>query len=147
MADANAQLCMPRCEGKCTAFHLDSIVKDNNEVLVRVYYDWSPTPATTLDLRIQYSRADLTLVDARPTKPLADRGKELSTKQNDAGFMRLVVIGKANTLPIPYGPIAELLFTRTSAMGSAISAQATVTASAMLTVRSTMSTLAGCVTS
>lgn len=125
-ADANSQRCLSRvCTApgsSCTtAFHLEQVVQDNNEVMVRVWYDYSPTPATVLDLNINFEPTALQLTDSRPLDVLTRLSKSLAVKQDVANkTIRLVVLSPASTAPIPFGPIAELVFTRTSSLQSTV---------------------------
>ena len=70
---------MPRdCgESLCTAFHLETVSNDNQELIVHMHYDYSPIPATVLDLKIDYDPTALTLLDARPLPILQSRIKKL----------------------------------------------------------------------
>jgi hypothetical protein len=120
--ELSRHVCLPRtCDGDlCTAFHLETVAEDNQEVILYVHYDYSPVPATILDLRLTYSDTDLTLIDARPLPPLIERGKELAVTHPSAGQLRLVVLGPGSSLPIPTGAIVELVFQRASSLQSNI---------------------------
>jgi len=112
-------LCRPRpcaetLPSTCTAFHLEKIASNAQELVVQVHFDYSPVPATVLDLRLLYSAADLTLVDARALTILSNAGKMLSVTHPAAGVLRLVVLGTGSSLPVPHGAIVELAFQRTS---------------------------------
>lgn len=123
--DANRKLCMARdCATTptgCTAFHLKEISQDNDEVVVHVVYDYSPVPATVLDLYLSYEGDKLLLGDARPLGPLTSRGKELQSRQMGPDRLRLTVLGADSSQPIGTGAIIELVFIRTSAAQNTLS--------------------------
>ena len=123
--DANRKLCAARdcasTSAGCTAFHLEEIAQDNDEVVVRVHYDYSPVPATVLDLYLSYEGDKLLLGDARPLAALTNRGKELQSRQMGPDRLRLTVLGAESSAPIGTGPIIELVFIRTSAAQSTLS--------------------------
>lgn len=96
----------------CTAFHLEKVACNMQEVILHVSYDYSPTPATVLDLRVLYSATDLVLLDARPLPLLNKANKGVSVTYPAVGVLRLVVLGEASMDPIPTGPIVELVFQR-----------------------------------
>ena len=100
------------CEGECTAFHLALVAQDDQEVLLHVYYDFTPVPARVLDLYVEYDQAALTLQDSRGLAPLALQGKELATTHLSDGTLRLSVFDTGGTHPVPTGPIVELVFRR-----------------------------------
>ncbi|PKN56178.1 MAG: hypothetical protein CVU56_17485 [Deltaproteobacteria bacterium HGW-Deltaproteobacteria-14] len=112
--DLAAGLCTPRdCSGApCTAFHLALVAEDDVEVIVHVYYDYTPIPARALDLYLTYDQGALTLEDARPLTPLLLQGKELAATHLSDGTLRLSVFDTGSTHPIPTGPIVELVFRR-----------------------------------
>lgn len=126
--DVNRQLCLPRCGGdaegcRCqpgdvgcveTAFHLEEVSQDNGELIVHVHFDHAPAPVNVLDLYLDYEASAMTLTDARPLEALRNTDKELSVRHFSDTQLRLVVLGSTNTVPIPTGPIAELVFTRVS---------------------------------
>lgn len=96
----------------CTAFHLEQVASNMQEVILHVSYDYSPTPATVLDLRVLYSATDLVLLDARPLPLLSEANKGVSVTHPTAGVLRLVVLGAGSMDPIPNGSIVELVFQR-----------------------------------
>lgn len=116
----STSLCAAReCEGgTCTAFHLESIAVDNTELIVHVHYDYSPVPARVLELLVEYDSAALTLVDSRRLPLLKDAKKDLHTVHPSESRVRLIVVGKASSRPVPNGPIIELVFHRKNASGS-----------------------------
>lgn len=67
------------CLGSCTAFHLTMVAQDDQEIIVHVFYDYTPIPARVLDLFVTYDHAALTLEDARRLAPLVLQDKELIT--------------------------------------------------------------------
>jgi hypothetical protein len=112
-------VCLPRsCGGTggqaCTptAFHLEPIASNDKEVILHLHFDYSPVPATVLDLRVLYSDVDLVLVDARPLALLSDAGKGVNVTHPAAGVVRLVVLGMGTMAPVPNGAIVELVFQR-----------------------------------
>lgn len=107
--------CAPRAcaaSGGCTAFHLEQVATNKQEVILQVSFDYSPTPATVLDLRVLYTATDLVLLDARPLPLLSASNKGVSVTHPAAGVLRLVVLGNATTEPVPNGRIIELVFQR-----------------------------------
>jgi hypothetical protein len=105
--------CVPRdCLGPCTAFHLTMVAQDDQEIIVHVFYDYTPIPARVLDLFVAYDHAALTLEDARRLAPLVLQDKELITTHLADGTLRLSVLDTGGTHPIPFGPIVELVFQR-----------------------------------
>lgn len=105
--------CVPRKgENSGTVFHLYKVEENNNELVVHLYYDYSPIPATVLDLLVEYDQNALQLLDARPLKGLKEAQKELSVTHTSTGKLRLVVLGALSPRPIPFGPIIELVFNR-----------------------------------
>ncbi|MBM4320270.1 MAG: hypothetical protein FJ125_09975, partial [Deltaproteobacteria bacterium] len=75
-AELGAGTCDARpCGDGCTAFHLELVAEDDQEVLIHVHYDRSPVPARVLDLYMTYDRHQLALADARPLAPLRLAGK------------------------------------------------------------------------
>jgi hypothetical protein len=108
-----ANLCEARdCGSSCTAFHLEVVDQNAQELVVHVYYDYSPYPATVLDLRIAYQASDLQLVDTRRLAALENAGKNLYTTTTVSGDLRLVVLDSGSLSPIPQGAIIELYFLR-----------------------------------
>jgi hypothetical protein len=106
-------LCAARdCDGACTAFHLEVVDQNAQELVAHVHYDFSPYPATVLDLRIAYPKSDLQLVDARALPALENAGKSLYTTTAASGHLRLVVLDSGSLSPIPQGAIVELYFLR-----------------------------------
>jgi len=107
--------CEPRdCgDAPCTAFHMEVVAEDDVEVIVHVYYDYTPVPARALDLYVDYDQTALTLEDARALPPLTLEGKELASTHLSDGTLRLSVYDPTASHPIPYGPIIELVFLRT----------------------------------
>src|SRR5512133_3040790 len=119
---ANRSLCAPRTcatNGSCTAFHLELVEKNDAEVVVRVVYDFLPVDPTVLDLKITFSGTALTLTDARPLDAAINAGKTVEVRQPSTGTARLVLVGADSSLPLQAGPIAELIFRRTSAAANA----------------------------
>ena len=120
LTDAGVSACLPRfCGGPCTAFHFLQMAADNNEVIVRVIFDYSPVPPTTLDLWIEYTDRALTLVDSRPHVP---QGKQLTIKheppKNGMARLRLIVLSTSSLTPIPnHSMIADLVFMRSPNAG------------------------------
>ncbi len=116
----NRHLCLARvdCDGSlaspCTAFHLERVSVDNGELIVRVHFDHAPTDVSVLDLYLNYESSAMTLTDARPLAALRNTDKALSVRHFSDTQLRVVVLGSSNTVPIPTGPIAELVFTRVS---------------------------------
>ena len=111
--DVAAGFCVPRnCPGACTAFHLALVAQDDQEVIIHVFYDFTPIPARALDLYIEYDQADLTLQDSRRLAPLILHSKEMATTHLADGTLRLSVFDTGGTHPIPTGPIVELVFQR-----------------------------------
>ncbi|MGM0577189.1 MAG: LamG-like jellyroll fold domain-containing protein [Myxococcota bacterium] len=105
----------------CTAFHLEKVAEDDTEVLVHVYYDFTPVPARVMDLHLEYDDTQLTLEDARPLAPLELEGKELASTHMSDGTLVLSVYDDEATHPIPNGPIIELVFRRTGVCPTEIS--------------------------
>ncbi len=122
VTELNAQYCVPRdCgDGACTAFHLETASNDNQELIVHVHYDYSPIPATVLDLKIEYNPSALTLLDARPLPVLQNQNKEIVVSQVTASKLRLVVYDPMSTTPIPTGAIVEMIFKKESAMQTSV---------------------------
>ena len=85
---------------------------NDKEVILRVNFDYAPTPPTVLDLRVLFSATNLVLVDARALPLLAGANKGVSVTQPAAGVLRLVVLGEGLMDPIPTGAIIELVFQR-----------------------------------
>ncbi len=114
--ELNDTICLPRdcVAGGCTAFHLETVAVDNQELIIHLHYDYSPVPATVLDLYIEYDHDAITLLDARPLPLLVQWNKELATSHTEDGKLRLVVLGAGSTIPIPTGAIVELVFRRVS---------------------------------
>ncbi len=116
------QTCLARqCSGPCTAFHLEEVSRNNQELILHVHYDYSPVPATVLDLKIRYDRNVLTLLDARPLPLLRDRNKQVTSSHVANGTLRLVVVDSLSVVPIPTGPIIELVFQRKSPLQTSVS--------------------------
>jgi len=113
-ANIGAGLCQTRdCgAGGCTAFHMELVAQDDQEILVHIFYDYTPVPARALDLFINYNQAALTLVDARPLAPLILQSKELAVSHLSDGTLRLSVFDTGGTHPVPHGPIIEMVFQR-----------------------------------
>lgn len=111
----NRKLCVPRAcpAGQCTAFHLEEIESDNSEVILHLHYDYSPVPATVLDLYVDYDSDVMTLAEARPLTSLKNAGKPIQVRHNSSGQLRLIVFDPGSSLPIPTGAIVELVFART----------------------------------
>jgi hypothetical protein len=97
--------------GNCTAFHLTTVSEDASEIIVQVHYDYSPTPARMLELYLDYGR-NLTLVEARPLPSLVGVDKQVRATHTASGKLRLLIGGPSNTLAIPTGAVAELVFSR-----------------------------------
>lgn len=113
--EIGVSLCQERqCDGDCTAFHLEPVVVNNEEVILHVYFDYSPVPPTVMDLFVNYSDADLLLLDARPLPLLREQGKEVAVSHASKGMLRLTILGKGSKKPIPSGAIVELVFNRIS---------------------------------
>lgn len=117
--DLGAGLCVPRdvstCHsfgGVCTAFHLELAAVDDTEIIVYVHFDGTPVPARALDMYLVYDDVLLTLADARPLAPLRLMGKEVASSHLSNGMLRVSVLDKDGTHPIPTGPIVELSFLR-----------------------------------
>ncbi len=112
--DIGAGRCLERqCgEAACTAFHLEIVAADDQQVLVHVVFDHSPVPPTVLDLHVRYDRSALLLADARPLLNLTAFGKELSVSHELEGLVRLIVLDRALGEAILPGPLVELVFTR-----------------------------------
>ncbi len=114
-AEIAAGLCVDRecaATDSCTAFHMELVAQDDQQILIHVYYDYTPIPARVLDLFIEYNHEALTLEDARPLAPLLLQGKEMAVSHLSDGTMRLSVFDTGGTHPIPTGPIIELVFQR-----------------------------------
>jgi hypothetical protein len=110
---ADASICRDRtCGADCTAFHLEQASADDQTVIIQVFYDYAPVPATVLDLKISYPRTVLTLLDARPLPKLVANNKQLSVTHLSNGILRLVVFDPGSTTAIPLGAIVELIFQR-----------------------------------
>lgn len=114
-------ICVPRCPSpgtsapcSATAFHLEPVASNAQELILRLHFDHSPVPATVLDLRLLYSATDLVLVDARGLALLTGSGKGVSVSHPATGVLRLVVLGTGSMVPIPTGPIVELVFQRST---------------------------------
>jgi len=122
-ADVGAAHCQARAcpDGTCTAFHLELVAADDQQVLVHLFYDHSPVPATMLDLHVRYDRSALVLADARPLPNLTAFGKELAVSHELEGLVRLVVLDRTSRDPIRVGPLVELVFTRLSDGPTAVS--------------------------
>lgn len=115
---ANRGMCVDRScasAGTCTAFHLETVDKNDSEVVLRVVYDYFSISPTTLDLQLKYSNEVLELTDSRPLKSATEAGKAVFVTQPSANTIRLVVLGETSSMPISPGPIAELVFRRTTA--------------------------------
>lgn len=119
---ANLNLCTNRCaEGeRCEAFSLEKVVDTTNELILLVHYNFSPVPATILDLEIDYDNNALTLIDARPLELLTAQNKDLSVVHMTARTFRLAVFNPNNLLPIPTGAIVELVFQRISSQPASV---------------------------
>jgi hypothetical protein len=112
-------LCQDRgCGSDCTAFHLEAVAENNQELVLHVHYDYSPVLPTVLDLKIKYDTSVLTLLDARPLPALA--GKKLSSNHLADGTLRLIVMDTVSLTGIPTGPIVELVFQRISDLQSRV---------------------------
>ena len=122
VTELNAQYCVPRdCgEGACTAFHLETVSNDNQELIVHLHYDYSPIPATVLDLKIEYNPTALTLLDARPLPVLQSQNKEIVVSQITDSKLRLVVYDTLSTTPIPTGAIVEMIFKKESSQQTTV---------------------------
>ena len=111
----------------CTAFHLEQVTSNNQELIARVHFDQSPRDVTVLDLRVEYDDQVLGLIDARllrqedcdSASPGAHCGKELAVSHPRAGSIRLVVYSM-NASPIAVGELAELEFQRVSAASTTL---------------------------
>ncbi len=106
--------------GNCTAFHLSEVAQDGDEVIVRVHYDYSPAPATVMDLNITYNDSVLVLADARPVGELLAAGKDLETRPASDGKVRLTIVDTGSSRPVPQGVLAELYFVRQGSSASSI---------------------------
>lgn len=91
---------------------MEMVAQDDQEVIVHVYYDFTPVPARALDLYIKYNHDILTLVEARALKTMVLHGKNLATTHLADGTLRLSVYDTTGTHPIPNGPVVELVFSR-----------------------------------
>jgi len=118
--------CMPRAcasgsgADHCTAFHMELVSVDDQQAIVWLYYDYSPVPATVLDLRVVYARQSLVLQDARPLAALSAHGKTLASSNLADGRLRLSVYDQDATSPIATGPIIELIFLRTGSAAASV---------------------------
>lgn len=114
----NRTLCMPRsCTAgvNCLAFHVERVASDREEVIVRLFYDYSPVPATVLDLYVEYTASALQLMEARPLSLLTAAGKSLQVRSVGSGLLRVMVLGDGSSAPVPRGGIVELIFARSTA--------------------------------
>ncbi len=100
-------------DAPCTAFHLEKIAEDDQQVLVWVHFDHAAAPTRVLDLYIEYQRDLLTLEDSRRLPALATTDRALATTHLSDGTLRLSIYNTTSTEPIPYGPLVELVFRRT----------------------------------
>ncbi|MCU0664069.1 MAG: hypothetical protein MUC50_17300, partial [Myxococcota bacterium] len=115
-ASIGERRCLPRpcATTGCTAFHLELVESDNSEVIARIHFDYSPMPTRVLDLYLEHDNKTLSLTDARPLEALVQASKELQASYTSNGMLRLIVLSPSSMQPIPYGPIIELVFSRTS---------------------------------
>ncbi|MBI5497715.1 MAG: hypothetical protein HY904_22095 [Deltaproteobacteria bacterium] len=117
---------VPQCRARscgaaaCTAFHLETVAVDDQFILVHVFYDYSPVPATALDLRIQYDETALLVADARPLPNLTAFHKQLSVSHMIGGVLRLVVFDPSSQEHIRTGPVVEVVFQRLGPQASTI---------------------------
>ena len=98
--------------GTCTAFHLELVSEDADELIVQVHFDYAPEPLSVLDLYVEFDPAVLKLAEARPLATLRSAQHELKARQVAEGRLRLVVFGTNDKRPIEQGAIAELVFER-----------------------------------
>ncbi|MEW5847244.1 MAG: LamG-like jellyroll fold domain-containing protein [Myxococcota bacterium] len=121
-ANLGASHCAPRACGTagCTAFHLELVASDDQQVLIQLVYDYSPGPARVLDLLIDYDRTSLALAESRPLPNLTEYGKTLHVTHLSNGVLRLVVISTDSDDPIRAGPLVELVFQRVGPEGSRV---------------------------
>ncbi len=120
-------VCVPRAcaaGGTCTAFSLTRVAEDDRELIVQVSYDYSPQPARVLDLKVKIPSTGLTLTDSRLLKGPADVAKRLSTQVIDAvggeRFVRLTIYGTNSGVPVPFGPVAELVFAKQASVSGTV---------------------------
>lgn len=103
--------------GPCEAFRIVQKDVNDQELIVYVYFDYSPTPTALLDLYVTFDARVLKLIDSRPLEAVTSSGKTLAVRQVPsarAGAMdaRIVVYSPASSAPIRTGAIAELVFQR-----------------------------------
>ncbi|MBI5497402.1 MAG: hypothetical protein HY904_20475 [Deltaproteobacteria bacterium] len=112
--------CAPRtCSGPCTAFHLETVSVDDQQVLVHVFFDYAPTPARVLEVFLTYEHSALVLADARPLPNLTAFGHQLHSSHLADGTLRLVMYGPDGGA-LHTGPLAELVFLRTGSEASTV---------------------------
>jgi hypothetical protein len=121
---AAVAICRDRAPGS-TAFHIEAREINDQEVLAYVYFDYSPSPTTILDLYIDYDPTALQLTEARPLDALVAAGKDLAVRQvggasPSQAALRLVAFSASSSTPIPNGVIAEILFHRIAATTSSL---------------------------
>ena len=121
----------------CTAFHLELVAQDDLEVVLHLFYDFSPIPARVLTLHLNYYQEDLVLEDARPLDLLQLAGKELASSHlapavvslpqvggevvvKTQATLRLDVLDPDASHPVPFGPIIELVFRRVGEGGTEV---------------------------
>jgi len=121
--DVGAARCRARTCGPdgCTAFHLETVAADDQQVLIHLWYDHSPAPARALDLLVRYDRQSLLLADARPLPNLSAFHKQLYTSHLSDGTLRVVIMDATSVEPIRPGPLVELVFQRISDDASTVS--------------------------
>jgi hypothetical protein len=119
-ASTGSASCAPRqCNGPCTVFHLQTVAVDDQQVLVHLYFDYSPVPARVLEVHLEYAVGSLLLADARPLPNLTAFGHQLHSSQLSNGLLRLVMYGPSGQAIQP-GPLVELVFQRTSPNASSV---------------------------
>lgn len=115
-APINLEVCTPRdCDGTCTAFHLETVAVDNDELILNVVFDQAPAPVTVLDLHLEFDDNNLEFVDARPLQSLTQAHKDLQVQHifgTSNRTLRVTALSSGNIQPITPGPVAELLFRR-----------------------------------
>jgi hypothetical protein len=117
--------CLPRTDcgaAGCTIFHMETVAEDNQEVIVHVFYDYSPLPADALILHVEYDAALLSLLDGRMLDDgpgERNEGKNLSVQHVSSGVLKLVILDDVAG-DIATGRLAELVFRRTGDQAGSI---------------------------
>jgi hypothetical protein len=95
-----------------SAFHLEKIEENAEEVTVALVFDYSPVPPSVMDLYVTYNGAALTLTESRALAAAKSAGKDVQVRHVGDNLLRVIVLGAADARVIQPGRVAELVFRR-----------------------------------